>query len=332
MKTSLLMVSFLSVLAACSSAETRSLHIKVEPERDRVLRSSAGDVIFQVEIRGRTEKPRQRLPLNLAVVLDRSGSMSGAKLEQAKQAALTVLDQLAPTDYFSLLAYDDEVQVLVPARRVENKERVRSAILALRAGDSTALYAGVREAAEQVKRYLSREKINRVILLSDGLANVGPSKPSDLASLGGRLLEERIHVTTIGLGDDYNEDLMMALSEASGANYYYVRDAEKLPGIFREELGNLQSIVARNIRIILEMPEGVRPVEVMGHPEVVFKNNRAELVLQEHYAAQQRGFLIRCEVLKPQGKSQELARVTLRYQDEVAGCRARIHAGPTDGR
>ncbi|NJK92368.1 MAG: hypothetical protein HC904_11335, partial [Blastochloris sp.] len=85
------------------------------------------------------------------------------------------------------------------------------------------------------------------------------------------------------------------------------------------ELGNLQSIVARNIRIILEMPEGVRPVEVMGHPEVVFKNNRAELVLHEHYAAQQRGFLIRCEVLKPQGKSQELARVTLRYQDEVAG-------------
>jgi len=321
MKHSLLLVglSLMTALISCSSAEQPVLNILVTPERSKVLRQSGDDVIFHVEVQGQNRKPLKRVPLNLAVVLDRSGSMSGAKLEQAKQAASSVVDQLSAGDVFSLVTYNTDVQVLVPAQQVGNRERLHSKINAIRCGGSTALYAGVEEGSNQVREYLDRNKINRVILLSDGMANVGPRSPADLARLGSRLVEDRINVTTIGLGDDYNEDLMMALAESSAANYYYVKDAEKLPGIFREELGYLQSVVARNIRIIIELPEGVTAVEIIGRPDVVFKNNRAELVLNEHYSSQSRSFLVRCRVSEGKSKTIELARVNTQYRDEVAG-------------
>ena len=116
------------------------------------------------------------------------------------------------------------------------------------------MYAGVKLGAEEVKKNLSSKKINRVILLSDGLANVGPSTPAQLRELGHRLAREGISVSTIGVGDDYNEDLMAGLAEASDANYYYVKDAEKLPEIIAKELGSLLTVAAREIRLEVTCP------------------------------------------------------------------------------
>src|SRR6185369_10288746 len=134
-------------------------------------------------------------------------------------------------------------------------------------GGSTALYAGVEAGADQIQKHLSSHRINRVILLSDGLANIGPSTPQDLRRLGNRLSERGISVTTIGVGDDYNEDLMAGLAEASDANYYYVKDTEKLPAIFAKELGELLTVAAREIRIEIVCPAGVRPMGFIGRAE-----------------------------------------------------------------
>jgi Ca-activated chloride channel family protein len=128
--------------------------------------------------------------------------MTGTKLEKAKQAALQLVDRLAPNDIFSLVTYSDEARVLVPAQRVEDKEALKEKIEGIEAGGSTALYAGVKTGARQIQEYLSGKRINRVILLSDGLANVGPSSTHDLRQLGRQLAERGISVTTIGVGDD----------------------------------------------------------------------------------------------------------------------------------
>src|SRR6185437_3479821 len=122
---------------------------------------------------------------------------------------------------------------------------------------------------------------NRIVLMSDGLANVGPSRPSDLAGLGRELRREGLAVTTIGLGDDYNEDLMAGLAEASNANYYYVRDAEKLPEIFTQEMGASRSVIARDIIIHIKTPEGVRLKEILGRPEIECGGDSAEIKLPE---------------------------------------------------
>ncbi|MFK5922852.1 MAG: VWA domain-containing protein [Verrucomicrobiota bacterium] len=258
--------------------------------------------------------------MNLAVVLDRSGSMGGAKLEQAKQAALMLVEQLDEDDVFSLVVYDTEVDVLVPAGRIGNKRKnLRRMIERIQTGGSTALYAGVKTGGQQLMEFISRKRINRVLLLSDGLANVGPKSNREITSLGQRLARQDVSVTTIGLGDSYNEDLMTALAEASDANYYYVDDVEMLADVFRQELGELQKIVARDLIIEIKFPKGVIPIEVMGREQAV-SGQRAVIKFAQISAQQKRQLLVRCRVDPDQyEKQQAVADVIMNYQDTQLG-------------
>jgi Ca-activated chloride channel family protein len=304
-----------------SAASPSDLTLRVTPERDLLYSHGPREVVVQIDLDGRrtdidTDKSH-RAPMNLAVVLDRSGSMQGAKIEKARQAACVAIDQLASDDIFSLVIFDNETEVILPPERVgdeRHREAMKERIDHIRARGSTAIYAGVNLGAAQLRKNFDKERVNRVILLSDGIANVGPSRTSDLATLGRDLRRDGIAVSTVGLGDDYNEDLMTALAEASNANYYYVRDAEKLPGIFAEELGATRSIVARGVTIRIIVPDGVRVREIMGRPEIDCSGRTVEIQLPEYFGGEKRRFLARCVVDKATPESLDVAAVDLKYE------------------
>ena len=298
--------------------------LRVTPERDLVYSGGQREVIVQVDLDAKKPEHGKRAPMNLAVVLDRSGSMQGAKFEKAKQGACVAIDKLADDDFFSLVMFDNDTEVLLPPEKVggeRNREALKSRIDHVRTGGGTAIHAGVTLGAKQVRKNLDREFVNRIVLLSDGLANVGPSRPGDLASLGSELRRDGISVTTIGLGDDYNEDLMTALAEASNANYYYVRDAEKLPGIFAEELGAARTLVARGVTIRIAVPDGVRIKEIIGLPEIECRGRSADISLPEYFGGDRRRFLVRCFVESKVAEPLEVAAVDLKY-DAVSGAKA----------
>lgn len=117
------------------------------------------------------------------------------------------------------------------------------------------------------KKFLDRNKVNRVILLSDGMANIGPSKPHELAELGRALIKQGIGVSTIGLGLGYNEDLMTQLAGHSDGNHYFVEDADKLSKVFDSELGDIFSVVAQDIDINIICKDGVKPLRILGRDE-----------------------------------------------------------------
>ena len=291
-----------------------TLHLNLVPDRDVLLKGRPQEVVVKIDLSAIAGRQKhRRTPLNLAVVLDKSGSMTGAKLEKAKQAALQLVDRLTSKDVFSLVVYSDEARVLVPAQKVEDREALKEKIAGIEAGGSTALYAGVKTGARQIQEYFSSKRINRVILLSDGLANVGPSSTSDLRRLGHELAESGVSVTTIGVGDDYNEDLMAGLAEASDANYYYVQDTERLPEIFAKELGEMLTVAAREIRIEITCPDGVQPLGFIGRSEK-FENRKASVNLSQFTLGQSRYLLLRCLVTRPEP---EVARVQVRYTDEL---------------
>jgi Ca-activated chloride channel family protein len=328
MKKTIFAFSLVTGLSASLFAG-ETLRLKLEPDRGFLLSGSPQEVVVKIDLTAAGHRKKlKRTPLNLAVVLDRSGSMTGAKIEKARQAAMGLVDQLAPGDSFSLIAYSDHAEVLVPAQELEDREAVKSRISHIRPGGSTALYAGVQLGATQIQRHLSGRRINRVILLSDGLANVGPSSPRDLRQLGHALSERGISVTTIGVGDDYNEDLMAGLAEASDANYYYVKDTERLPEIFAKELGELVTVAAREVKIEIICPKGVKPIGLIGRPEV-FAGQKASVQLSQFALAQNRYLFLRCLVNEPEP---EIAVVTVRYTDDLNGGteqslseRARVH-------
>lgn len=317
MKT-ILSVFTIPALAFAAAAEG-ALELKIQPERELLLIGGSRDCVLQVEVCAKPVEKKRSAPLNLALVLDRSGSMAGAKLEKARQAACVAVDQLGPDDFFSLVVYDDTVEVLIPPQKVKDKKEIKNAIGRIQEGGSTALYAGVEKGAAQLRKYFDKEKVNRIILLSDGIANVGPSSPSDLSKLGKELRTEGLSVSTVGLGDDYNEDLMTALAEASHANYYYVKDAEKLPGIFSEELGTVKSIAARNVRLRIVLPKGVSSATVIGENEISFRDGTLTIPLSEFFGSQTRRFLIACQAPDSDSPSLELAKVELTYDDAETG-------------
>ena len=309
------------ISAVEKSSSNQAVHLRTEIDQPLLLKQSEENskVIIRIELEGgKVKEQSSRTPLNLAVVLDRSGSMSGPKLEQAKQAAHMLVDQLGKGDVFSLVMYDTEVEVLIPAqKRGRQRKKFHQTISKIRSGGSTALYHGVEAGGKQLSEYLTGNRINRVILLSDGIANVGPSSNREIANLGQRLAGKDVSVTTIGLGDDYNENLMTALAESSDANYYYVADVEELPNVFTKELGELKSLIARDIVIEINCPEGVRPLRFLGRPEKL--KSRKETVKFKTLASKQSRYLfLECEIDSSAKKDlSEIAQISLKFQDSA---------------
>ena len=255
----------------------------------------------------------ERAPANVALVLDKSGSMSGEKLQHAKQAALAALDRLGSNDIVSVVVYDTTVSVLVPATKFTDRETVRAKIMSIEADGTTALFAGVSKAAEEIRKFSDLERANRIILLSDGQANVGPSSPSELGSLGHSLRKEGIAVSTIGLGLDYNEDLMCQLARKSDGNHCFVRHSSELEKIFAAEFGDVATVVAQEISVKIHCADGIRPVRLLGRDGEITGQN-AYVRLSQLCSRQEKFIVLEVEVPATEaGKSREVATVTATY-------------------
>jgi Ca-activated chloride channel family protein len=307
-----------SVSAFSSNSMAGDVKCKVELDRGVLVAGKSQQAIVRILLDAPSVSDRaQRAPINLSVVLDRSGSMSGQKIEKAKDAAVEALHRLTPRDIFSLVIYDHEVHTLVPAQRALNTGWIESQIRSVTARGNTALFGGVSQGASEIRKNLDPAYIHRVILLSDGLANVGPSTPDDLGRLGVALMKEKISVTTVGVGTDYNEDLMTRLSQNSDGNAYFVESSQDLPRIFAAELGQVLNVMAKNVTLIIECPEGVKPLGIIGR-EGRIKDRYVELSLNQLYGGQQKFILLEVEVAPAKANdTREVGLVKLSYTDAL---------------
>ena len=261
----------------------------------------------------------QRAPVNLALVLDRSGSMqTDGKLEKAKEAALMVIDRLRPDDVISVISFDSTVDLVVPATKANEKDFIRERIMSLSPRGSTALFAGVSNGLEELGKYLDGSRVNRMVMLSDGQANVGPSSPNELARLGAVAARQGITITTIGLGLDYNEDLMTQLALASDGNHAFAENARDLERMFTGELGDLMSVVAKDVDIEISFGDGVTPVRALGR-DATITGHTAHIALSQLYASQQKYVLFEVKVPSGDaGKKRQIANVTAKYANMIS--------------
>lgn len=272
-------------------------------------------------------KSERRPPINVALVIDRSGSMTGDRIEAAKKAAHVALDRLSADDIVSVVTYNHKVDVLAPAGRLgAARQEIERAIDKLAVDGTTALYDGTREGGEQVQKFLSDTKVNRVVLISDGLANVGPSSPQELGELGRKLAGQGISVTTIGLGLDYNEDLMQRLASASDGNHAFVESPRQLAGIFDKEFGDALSIAAQDVTIIIECRAGFKPTRVLGR-EADIAGSTIKLKMNQLQADNERYVVIEMET--PSGGTAgdaDVADIKVEYLDLDNGARSEKQA------
>lgn len=284
-------------LLPVSPARAAEVQIGAELGHSTIARKSNDRVYLRLSLKTlKAKTQRERPPINVALVIDRSGSMAGERLAAAKKGAHAALERLSGDDVMSLVSYNHEVDVPREAGKIGSDRRdIERAIDALSSSGTTALYAGVKEGGEQVKAFKSDMQVNRVVLLSDGLANVGPSTPGELAELGRELASKGISVSTIGLGLEYNEDLMQRLAAASDGNHVFVERPSDLAEIFDREFGDALSIAARDIIIQIECKSGFTPKRVLGR-EAEISGNRVTLKLNQLPADNERYVVVELEV------------------------------------
>ncbi|WP_020681199.1 vWA domain-containing protein [Marinobacterium rhizophilum] len=298
------------------AAQARDVGLNLSLATPVMEASSTQTAFIKIALQGfEQESLAQRSPVNVAIVLDKSGSMGGEKIANARDAAIMAIESLDERDIVSVVSYDSRVQVVVPATRVQDRESIYHAIRRLRAEGNTALFAGVSKGAREVRKFLDRQRVNRVILLSDGLANVGPQTPRELGRLGQSLAKEGISVTTIGLGLGYNEDLMTQLAGFSDGNHAFVEHAADLERIFRYEFGDVMSVVAQDLSIEIHCLNGVRPLRLIGR-EADVTGDRVRTHLSSLYSGQEKFVILEVEVpAREAGSTLDLARVQLDYNN-----------------
>ncbi len=300
------------------------LKLGVEASQSVLSADKPSKTYLRVKLEGLPyESEASRPPVNISLVIDKSGSMAGQKIEQAKEAAILALSRLSPQDRVSVITFDHRVEVVVPAGPFVDFDEMRRRIQAIRPGGQTAIYAAVRQAAQSVSQAGS-EGYSRIILMSDGQANIGPSSPAELEKLGREVGGQGISVTTIGLGLDYSEELMTRLALASDGNHAFVENPEQLAGIFNKEFGDALSVVGQDVDIDIDCPEGVTPLRAPGR-DVKINGRHVSFRLNQIGGKQERYLILELDVAQNRASgSAPLADVQVSYVDPKTKSRSKL--------
>jgi len=290
------------------------------------IHSDKDHVYFYTELRGgKVAADPNRKHLNLALVIDRSGSMGGLKIEYAKKAAHTLVQNLQSGDHFALVDYDEQISTPVFSTVIgENRKAINKEVDKLYARGSTNLCGGMLEGFKQAKVSFNKDFINRVLLFSDGIANVGVISNLEIQKMAKSKLEETgISLSSFGIGSDFNEQLMTHLAEYGNGNYYFINNPDNIPTQLAAELNGLLSTVAQNLQLNLQVPENEYTVEKVYGGNFTFLNNTVSINIGNVTAEETHPVLIKLK-RKTKAVADEIFNASVIYNTAKTGIEKKV--------
>lgn len=301
--------------AANSTLSDARLKLELASDRAAVLRGGDGLVRLELRLLGATASgPGVRQNTDFVVILDRSGSMGGDKIVQAREAVQGLIDRLQDDDRFSLIIYDSVSELLIPLTTATPAARLRfkSQVAEISPRGGTALSYGLDSALELLAKH-RRDNPSRLVLISDGLANEGDISPEGLLGRATKNASFGTPLTSIGVGEGFDEGLMGSLADAGGGNFYFLHSAAALAQVFEGELGATRETVAEAVEIEIEMAPGCELIDAAGYKA---ERRGSKLVFRPGnlFAGQDRRLWLTVRVNTGAAGDRELGRFAARYR------------------
>jgi len=278
---------------------------------------AAGDaraVDLLIRFGAEDDAPEARRPLNLSLVLDRSGSMGGRKLSQAIRASKMLVDGLGERDTLSVVSYDDTVRTVQAPTKVTDKKAIKELLGKVRAGGITNLSGGWLKGCDHVRGGRDTISVNRVLMLTDGQANMGVTDHGELVRIAREQAAKGVVTTTLGFGNGFNEDLLIGMADAAGGNFYFIQSPEDAEEVFRIEVEGLSSVIARELVATVRPADGVAVAEVLSSAQYGVKDGVHDIHVGDVYAIEPRVLALSLTLPAFATGSATLATVELAWQ------------------
>jgi Ca-activated chloride channel family protein len=309
------------------ASNASSTWIGAAPEGD-LLASGTRETFLGVWVDVPETRPEMRPPMEVALVVDTSGSMAGSKIESARATAASLVRNLKDGDIVALDAFSDEARTLVAPTRLDARSRaeiLRQIALLVPSG-STNMFSGLTLAESQIASAPASHALRRVIVISDGIANIGPSSPEVLGSIAERGLRFRSQITSFGVGVDYDERTLNALSVRSNGRLYHIGEPREMASILKNELALLDATIASDSFVEIMPAPGVQVLGADGL-RTETRDGALRIPLGALHAGQHREALVRVRIVDPaafEGHARSLASVRLRFRDAAEGDLERV--------
>jgi Ca-activated chloride channel family protein len=251
-------------------------------------------------------------PVDITVVMDVSSSMAGrGKITHSRKAVAELIDQLRPTDTFSLVTFSDKAQVDIHPVPVTQPDRLKRRVRGMRTQGGTNIHDGIELGLAQAQSD-NPHRTSRVILLSDGLATVGRTASSDILRATGTRVRDGISVSTIGLGLDFDENLLMSMSDTGGGSYTFVDRPGQLSEMFASELRRMTQVVGTEVALTVDLGPGVELLEVYGYDKSTV-GDETTIFIGAIHGGERRKVVARVRIPDSNLTSVDVADVALRY-------------------
>lgn len=294
-----------------------SVSLYTRLNRPMIAEGEEATVYLLVQLAAEQNREGVRPPLNIGAVVDRSGSMAGPKLDYTKRALRFLVEQTDQTDRLAIVAFDNEVQLVCPSAPVVNKDLLKAKVDTIWDGGSTNLSGGMVAGYREVKRHRIEGGVNRVLLMTDGHANVGVTSPGALVKKAQELREQGIQLTTLGVGEGFNEDLLTAMAEAGGGNFYFIANPDEIPQLFARELQGLLSTVAQGLEVRFQAATGVQVEGVVGY-QPSGSPGQVSVTLPDIYAGEVKALVLELRVEAAFAGTHRLGALTLSYTEATS--------------
>ena len=288
-----------------------------------VKAGASGAMVARIGLAARARSTMARPPVNLALLVDTSGSMEGKAIADARAASLALVGSLSPQDRISVVIFDSKAQVLLPSTRLDDADAkdLRKKIEGMKATGTTDMASGLRMAITEVTRHLDKEGVNRVVLVGDGV----PNDDRQILPLVAQAAAQGISVTALGLGNDYDETLMGHIAQLSGGRFFYVEDSAKVASFFSEEVTRLHKVVARHAVLDVRPGPGVTVTGVVGR-SFSGLDRGVSIPLGDLSLGEQAEVVVElASSAAKEGANVEVLDAVLRYEDGVGGAEHEEH-------